>query len=134
DRGDPALQAERQRLRDDRFRRGERMVEKLRALGYPVSFGRVREIAGGRNIVRPHVAQALVEAGVVATEEDAFTEELIADGGRADVPKHALHPLDALALIREAGGACVLAHPGMWAGQQSVPIDLIEAMAGHGMA
>jgi predicted metal-dependent phosphoesterase TrpH len=134
DRDDPGLQAELQRLRDDRFRRGERMVEKLQALGYPVSFERVREIAGGRNIVRPHVAQALVEAGVVATEEDAFTEEFIADGGRADVPKHALHPLDALALIRRAGGVCVLAHPGMWAGQQSIPTELIEAMAQNGMA
>src|SRR5947207_7124863 len=134
DRDDPALQAELQRLRDDRFRRGERMVEKLQALGYPISFERVREISGGRNIVRPHVAQALVEAGVVATEEDAFTEEFIADGGRADVPKHALHPLDALALIRRAGGACVLAHPGMWSGQRSVPQPLIQAMAESGMA
>ncbi len=134
DRDDRALQEELQRLRDDRFRRGERMVEKLQALGYPVSFDRVREISGGRNIVRPHVAQALVEAGVVATEEDAFTEALIADGGRADVPKHALHPLDALELIRAAGGVCVLAHPGMWASQQSVPNGLIEAMAERGMA
>jgi predicted metal-dependent phosphoesterase TrpH len=130
----PEFVQELQRLRDDRFRRGERMVEKLRALGYPISFERVREISGGANIVRPHIAQALVEAGVVATEEEAFTEELIADGGRADVQKHALHPLDALALIRRAGGVCVLAHPGMWAAQQSVPVDLIEAMAEGGMA
>jgi predicted metal-dependent phosphoesterase TrpH len=134
DQDDPALQEELQRLRDDRFRRGERMVEKLQALGHPVSFDRVREIAGGGNIVRPHVAQALVEAGVVATQEDAFTEELIADGGKADVPKHALHPLDALDLIRRAGGVCVLAHPGMWSGQRSVPNDLIQAMAERGMA
>ena len=131
---DDALQAELQRLRDDRFRRGERMVEKLQALGYPVSFERVKEIAAGKNIVRPHVAQALVEAGVVETEEDAFTEEFIADGGRADVQKHALHPLDALDLIRGAGGICVIAHPGMWAGQRSVPDELIEQMAKRGMA
>ncbi len=131
---DDALQAELQRLRDDRFRRGEKMVEKLQALGYPISFERVKEIAAGKNIVRPHVAQALVEAGVVDTEEDAFTEDLIADGGKADVPKHALHPLDALDLIKRAGGVCVLAHPGMWAGQRSVPDELIEAMAERGMA
>ena len=128
------LQAELERLREDRFRRGERMVEKLQTLGYPVTFERVREIAAGGNIVRPHIAQALVEAGVVATEEEAFTEEFIADGGRADVPKHALHPLEALDLITAARGACVLAHPGMWAGQGSVPDELIEAMAERGMA
>jgi predicted metal-dependent phosphoesterase TrpH len=134
---DPAhreLQAELRRLRDDRFRRGERMVEKLQGLGYPVSFERVRQISGGGNIVRPHVAQALVEAGVVATEKDAYTSELIADGGKADVQKHALHPLDALDLIRRSGGVCVLAHPGMWGHQRETPDELIEVMAKRGMA
>ncbi len=131
---DESFAAELERLHADRFRRGERMVEKLRSLGYPIDFDRVREIAKGDNIVRPHVAQALVEAGVVGSLEEAFTEEFIADGGRADVPKHALHPMDALALIRGAGGVCVLAHPGMWGAQGSVPDELIEALAGSGMA
>lgn len=110
------------------------MVEKLQELGYPIDFERVQEIAGGDTIARPHVAQAMVEAGIVPTEKAAFTEEYIADGGRAWVPKHALHPLDALALIRRAGGVCVLAHPGMWKGQGSVPDDLIGSMAENGMA
>lgn len=121
------------RLHDDRFRRGEMMVEKLQGLGYPVTFERVRQIAQGDNIVRPHIAQALVEAGVVATVSEAFTEELIADGGKADVQKHALHPLDALSLIERAGGLCILAHPGMWGSQGEVPMGLIEQMAGSGM-
>lgn len=131
---DAALREELQRLHDDRFRRGELMVEKLQGLGYPITFERVREIAQGDNIVRPHIAQALMEAGVVATTKDAFTEEFIADGGKADVQKHALHPLEALALIRAAGGACVLAHPGMWGAQGSVPEALIRQMAAAGMA
>jgi predicted metal-dependent phosphoesterase TrpH len=126
------LQAELSRLRDSRFRRGEMMVEKLQELGYPVSFERVREIAGGGNIVRPHVAQAMVEAGIVETEQEAF-DRFIADGGSAHVPKHALHPVDAVGVILRAGGLCVLAHPGMWGAQTSVPEDLIEAMADAGM-
>jgi predicted metal-dependent phosphoesterase TrpH len=130
---DADLQAELARLRDDRFRRGELMVERLNDLGMPVSFDRVREIAGGGNIVRPHVAQAMVEAGVVGSEAEAF-ERWIADGRPAHVPKHALEPLDALALIRAAGGLCVLAHPGMWGDQTEVPQELIEAMAVAGMA
>jgi predicted metal-dependent phosphoesterase TrpH len=127
------FQAELTRLRDDRFRRGELMVEKLRELGFDISFERVREIARGGNIVRPHVAQAMVEAGIVPSEEEAF-ERWIADGRPAHVPKHALDPLDAVRLIREAGGLCVLAHPGMWGDQTSVPDELIEAMAAAGMA
>jgi predicted metal-dependent phosphoesterase TrpH len=128
----PELQAELRRLRDDRFRRGELMIDKLRALGFDVSFDRVREIAGGGNIVRPHIAQAMVEAGVVATEKEAF-DEWIADGRPAHVAKHALDPVDAVALISSAGGVCVLAHPGMWGDQSQVPEGLIEAMAASGM-
>jgi predicted metal-dependent phosphoesterase TrpH len=130
---DAAFQEELTRLRDDRFRRGEMIVEKLQELGYDISFERVREIAGGGNIVRPHIAQAMVEAGIVPTEKDAFTEEFIADGGRAGVNKHALDPLDAVDLIVGAHGVCVLAHPGMWGDQTSVPDELIEAMASRGM-
>jgi predicted metal-dependent phosphoesterase TrpH len=134
DEQDLELQAELARLQETRLRRGELMVEKLQELGYPVSFDRVREIAGGTNIVRPHVAQALVEAGVIAAERDAYTDEFIGDGGRAYVEKHALDPLDALALIKKADGVCVIAHPAMWRGQESVPDELIENMADAGMA
>jgi 3',5'-nucleoside bisphosphate phosphatase len=69
----------------------------------------------------------------VPTEKEAFTQEFIADGGRASVNKHALDPLDAVDLIVRAGGAGVLAHPGMWGAQTSVPDELIEAMASRGM-
>jgi predicted metal-dependent phosphoesterase TrpH len=129
----PELAAELRRLREDRFTRGERMVRKLQELGYPVSFDRVREIAQGGNIIRPHVAQALVEAGVVPTLKDAFSDELIGSGGRAYVEKHALHPLEALALIHRAGGVCVLAHPGTWREASPVPDQLIEELAEAGL-
>jgi predicted metal-dependent phosphoesterase TrpH len=133
DEEDADFQAELLRLQESRLRRGERMVEKLQELGYPVSFDRVREIAAGKNIVRPHVAQSLVEAGVIEREEDAYTDQFIGDGGRAYVEKHALDPIDALGVIKKAGGVCVIAHPAMWRGQDSVPDALIERMAAAGM-
>lgn len=129
---DRPLRQELQRLTDTRFRRGELMVEKLQQLGYDLSFERVRAIAGDDLIARPHVAEAMVEAGIVTTEKEAF-DRFISDGGVAYVPKHALHPLDALRLIGAAGGVCVLAHPGMWKGEGAVPDELIEAMAEGGM-
>lgn len=132
---DPAnadLQLELRRLRDHRLRRGEQMVERLQALGIPVDFERVREIAGEATIVRPHIAQAMVEVGAVASEQEAF-DLYISDGGPAHVGKHALDPLDAVGLIVQAGGVCVLAHPGMWAAQASVPHELIAGMAAAGM-
>src|SRR5262245_10780454 len=129
---DEGLQAELGRLRDDRYRRGELMGERLRELGVPIEFERVRVIAGEAAIVRPHVAQAMVEAGVVETEKEAF-DRYIGDGRPGHVAKHALDPVDAVALIRAAGGVCVLAHPGMWGDQSSVPEALIERMADAGM-
>jgi predicted metal-dependent phosphoesterase TrpH len=129
---DAAVQLELRRLREDRFRRGELMVGKLQELGLPVAFQRVRAIAGDATIVRPHIAQAMVEAGVVATEKEAF-ERYIGDGGPAHVAKHALDPVDAVALIDGAGGVCALAHPGMWGDQSAVPVELIERMAVAGM-
>lgn len=132
DPSDEGLRQELDRLTDSRFRRGEMMVEKVRSLGYDLSFERVEEIAGGRVIARPHIAQAMTEAGIVATEKQAFTE-FISDGGPAYVPKHALDPLSAVELIIASGGVCVLAHPGMWNGEDAVPDDLIEGMAAAGM-
>jgi predicted metal-dependent phosphoesterase TrpH len=132
DPADPALVEELRRLTDTRFRRGELMIEELRELGYEISFDRVRAIAGDDLIARPHIAQAMVEAGIVATEKEAF-DRFISDGGIAYVPKHALAPTDALTLIRAAGGVCVLAHPAMWKGNGAVPDALIEEMAANGM-
>ncbi|HEX2069493.1 MAG TPA: PHP domain-containing protein [Actinomycetota bacterium] len=130
---DAELRRELDRLRDERSRRGEHMVEKLQALGYPVTFERVRQIAQGGNVVRPHVAQALVEAGIVRTIKDAFTEEFIGAGGKAYVEKDALHPLAAIELIHRAGGVSVLAHPGTSREVSPVSDELIGEFAAAGL-
>ena len=129
---DVAIEAELLRLTATRFRRGEMIVEKLRDLGLDVSLERVLELAGGDAIARPHIAEAMVEAGIVADEKEAF-DRYISDEGLAYVPKHALPPMDALQLIGDAGGVCVLAHPGMWRGSDTVPDLLIEELAAGGM-
>ncbi|MBK8646316.1 MAG: PHP domain-containing protein [Gemmatimonadetes bacterium] len=75
-------------LRDGRFARAWGMVQKLNEFGYAVSFDRVVEIAGGtENIGRPHVAKAMVEAGIVPDVKSAFTPDLILDGGRCYVQR-----------------------------------------------
>lgn len=131
---DQEFQGELRRLREDRWTRGQRMVEKLRALGHPITFERVAEIAQGKNIGRPHIAQALVAAGVVSELKDAFSDELIGTGGSAYVEKHALGSLDALALVKRAEGVAVLAHPGLrWREELPVPDDLIRRMAEAGL-
>lgn len=96
---------------DDREWRAKGMIEKLNALGVPVTFEQVRAHAKGEAIVRPHVAQAMVDLGVIKSTVDAFTLDWILEGGRAYVEKKALTPEAAVELIGEAGGVAVLAHP-----------------------
>ena len=98
------------KFREVRFGRAEKMTKKLAALGVPISFERVKEIAGDGSIGRPHVAQALLEAGHVATVSEAF-DKYIGRNGPAYVERFRLTPEDAVALILQAGGVPVLAHP-----------------------
>lgn len=100
-------------LRDGRFARAWGMVRKLNEYGHAVDFDRVVEIAGGtENIGRPHVARAMVEAGIVPDVKSAFTPELILDGGRCYVQRVKVTPAEAIGAIHAAGGVAVAAHPG----------------------
>lgn len=107
---DAHLQSMLVKFRDGRFGRAEKMTKKLAALGVPISFERVREIAGDASIGRPHVAQALLEAGHVANVTEAF-DKYIGRTGPAYVERFRLTPEDAVTLILQARGVPVLAHP-----------------------
>lgn len=105
----PAFQAILKVLRDARVRRGERMVERLNEEGVSITWERVREIAQG-SVGRPHIAQALMEAGYVKSINEAF-EKYIGNGKPAYVPRYKLTPEDAVRLIVSANGLPVIAHP-----------------------
>ena len=107
---DEPFEAKMKWLRENRGRRVELMVEKLGALGYPISIARVREIAQGGSLGRPHIAQALFEAGHVPTYDAAF-DTLIAKDAPAYVSRVGLDPFEAVRLVREHGGVSSLAHP-----------------------
>ncbi len=107
----PGLADELRLLRDGRYLRAQRTVELLDQMGAGVEFERVIEIAGPAPIGRPHIAEALVEAGHAASLDEAF-ERFIGYHAPAFVPKRALDPGGAVELIRRAGGVAVLAHPG----------------------
>jgi predicted metal-dependent phosphoesterase TrpH len=106
----PAFQAELQRLRQGRHGRAEAMARKLTGMGYPVAFDRIQALAAGGAIGRPHVAQALVEAGHVQNSREAF-DRFIGRDGPAYVPRAKLTPAEACRLIRNVGGVPVFAHP-----------------------
>ncbi|MGZ0203646.1 PHP domain-containing protein [Streptomyces sp. RM1] len=130
---EPALLAERELVRDDRVPRAKGMVAKLNALGVPVTWEQVERIAAGGSVGRPHVSSALVELGVVETVSDAFTDQWLADGGRAYVEKHETDPFEAIRLVKAAGGVCVFAHPAAAKRGRTVPESAIAKMAAAGL-
>ncbi|MET4662906.1 MULTISPECIES: PHP domain-containing protein [Streptomyces] len=130
---EPALLAERELVRDDRVPRAQGMIAKLNALGVPVTWEQVARIAGDGSVGRPHVASALVELGVVPTVNDAFTQEWLADGGRAYMEKHETDPFEALRLVKGAGGVAVFAHPAASKRGRTVPESAIAELAEAGL-
>jgi len=111
--------------REERRQRVVRIAERLAELGMPIEpdevFALVREGSAGR----PHVAQVMVTRGYVKTMREAF-ERYLRAGGPANVPRKRLTPIEAVAIIRRAGGVPVLAHPGL-AGRDDMIPELVEA-------
>ena len=131
---DGALLAECDRLRNERSRRAEQICERLAELGVPVDMQRVRQLAGDAPIGRPHIASAMVEAGYVGDITAAF-DGYLADDGPAYVPKYAVDPVNGVHLLQAAGGATVLAHPGVSEdGGGPVTPALLDELAAAGLS
>jgi predicted metal-dependent phosphoesterase TrpH len=131
---EPELAVERDRIRDSRVHRAQGMVGRLQELGVPMTWEQVARIAGEGAVGRPHIARAMVETGTVRTVEEAFTSQWIGVGGRAEVRRYALEPVRAVQLVMAAGGVAVLAHPRTRRGGYVFGDELIEELAGAGLA
>lgn len=130
---DPGLIEECDRLGNEREYRAERMLARLAALGLHIDLLDVHGLANGAPIGRPHVAEAMVNAGLVPDRETAF-EQYLHDGGPAWVEKHALAPEDGVRLIQGAGGVAVLAHPGFETGAVVDMSALLDRLCAAGLA
>ena len=134
DPADAALAAECARIRASRRSRARAIVARLAALGAPVSWEQVSEIAGGGVVGRPHIARAMAAAGVIRSPDEAFGPDWLGPGGRAHVTRYAPGPVRAIALIRAAGGVPVLAHPRAAARGWQLPDAEIARLAAAGLA
>jgi predicted metal-dependent phosphoesterase TrpH len=128
----PALMEERARVRAERLGRGEKLADALAAAGYPVSWQRIVEASEGGVVGRPHIARALVEAGVAATVDDAFAT-LLHPRSPHYVPKIDTEVREGIALVRAAGGVPVFAHGLATRRGRVVGDDAIRAMVDAGL-
>ena len=97
-------------LQQARENRNPQIIAKLLKLGVSVDMKELSAIAGSSNPGRPHIAQLLVRKNVVASIDDAF-KKLLGHGRPAYVDKFRIETRKAIAVIRQAGGIPVLAHP-----------------------
>jgi 3',5'-nucleoside bisphosphate phosphatase len=111
-----------QTVRQNRIRE---MVERLNRLRVPLSADAVFALANCRAPGRPHVARAMVAAGLCRTLDEAF-ERFLKRNRPAWVPKFKMSAEKALELIHQAGGVAVLAHPGLNRSDEVIPA-IVEA-------
>ncbi len=113
---DGPLQQALERLQNARRDRNPRIIAKLNRLDIPISMAQIEAEAGDAQIGRPHIARWLVKHGVAPSFDEVF-ERYLGVGRPAYVDKYRIACKSAMALIRNAGGIPVLAHPALIAPQ-----------------
>ena len=115
-----------QAVRQERIRE---MVARINQLNIPLRAEAVFTLANCRAPGRPHVARALVQAGLCRSLDEAF-ERFLRKGRPAGVPKYRISAADAIALVHEAGGLAVLAHPGLNKSDNVIPALVAAGLDG----
>ncbi len=129
----PAIVAEQSRLRDERVTRLHTMIGRMADDGYPVDVDTVFSyLPEGGTAGRPHLARALVRAGVVPSVDEAFAK-LLHNDSPYYVPRADTAVETAVQMIRAAGGVPVFAHPLARTRGTVVEPSVLVDLVGHGL-
>jgi predicted metal-dependent phosphoesterase TrpH len=110
-------------FRIERLKRASRIVNKLNSLGISLTIEDVMEVAQKSAVGRPHIAQAMLNKGLISTYYEAFNK-FIGNGGPAFEKKVHISPQSAFKIINDAGGLSFIAHPGYM--EESLLKELID--------
>jgi 3',5'-nucleoside bisphosphate phosphatase len=100
-----------EKTRENRFGRMEKIIAKINEAGIEISMSEVLEqLSDGATLGRPHLADALIKKGVVASREEAFTQ-MLHNHSKYYVSHYSPTPEAVIKLIKDAGGVSVIAHP-----------------------
>jgi predicted metal-dependent phosphoesterase TrpH len=129
---DPAIVAHISKVRSARVERAKEMVARL-AQDYPITWDDVvAHAAAGATIGRPHIADTLVDAGVLPDRSAAFVS-LLKPGSPYFIPHYAPGATDAVSWINDAGGKAVFAHPRAPQRGREVPDDAFDELTDAGL-
>lgn len=130
---EPALVELFERVRESRETRAQRMVERL-SVDFPITWeGVLEQTAVGTTIGRPHLADALVAAGVFGHRDEAFAQ-VLNPRSRYYVHHEVPDAVAAVRAIRAAGGVPVFAHPGAQMRGRIVSDAVVEELVDAGLA
>jgi len=111
DGGHPEMQIMLEETRDGRLPRMRKMIEKMQGAGIDISMADVEAARPeGATLGRPHLADALVNKGIITSRDEAF-QGMLNNDSEFYVSHAAPTPVDAIKMIRKAGGVAVIAHP-----------------------
>lgn len=100
-----------EKTRENRFGRMEKIIAKINEAGIEISMSEVLEqLSDGATLGRPHLADALIKKGVVASRDEAFTQ-MLHNHSKYYVSHYSPTPEAVIKLIKDAGGVSVIAHP-----------------------
>jgi len=133
DGAEPELQAMLDRTRENRVGRMEKIISRMNAAGIDISMAEVQaELADGATLGRPHLADALVRKGIVASRDEAFSD-LLHNHSPHYVAHYSPSPEAAIAAIKKAGGVAVIAHPMASLRGRTISIDSFRSLAEAGL-
>ena len=116
-------------MKEARYRRAEKVIEKLKSFGVKLDMQEVIEEAGPGVIGRTHIAQALIRRGAVDGIGEAFAKYL-GYGKPCYIPKANVSPKEAIDIIKGASGIPVLAHPGLLSEDGWIPELVVDGLEG----
>lgn len=110
DTANPALNAKMKEFWESRAGRNALIIENLQKEGFAITMEALKAENPDCVITRANIARFLYEHGMIPSIQTAF-EKYIGDHCKCFVNRFKITPMDAVALIKEAGGTAVLAHP-----------------------
>ena len=100
-----------EKTRENRHGRMEKIIARINEAGINITMNDVLEqLSDGATLGRPHLADALVKKGIVASRDEAFTQ-MLHNNSKYYVSHYSPTPEAAIKLIKDAGGVSVIAHP-----------------------
>ncbi len=127
------LFTELEKTRENRLSRMEKIVARLNEAGIEITIEEVHaQKKDDATLGRPHLADALVARGHVASREEAFAA-LLHNKSKYYINHYSPSPIDAIKLIKQAGGVAVIAHPLASQRGRTISLELFDQLIAAGL-